>query len=124
MRIITPGEHIDSRVVRKASKDSWDALLAAGARIYEYQPTMFHCKMLIVDQLLVSVGSTNFDGRSFRLNDEANLNIYDAGFARSVTGVFEGDLKRSQRITLNAWRSRPWYDKAMEKAAALLSPQL
>ena len=48
-RIITPGKHIDSQVVRKASKESWDALLAAGAHIYEYQPTMFHCKMLIVD---------------------------------------------------------------------------
>jgi cardiolipin synthase len=57
------------------------ALLAAGAEIYEYQPTMFHCKVLIVDELWVSVGSTNFDSRSFKLNDEANLNVYNQQFA-------------------------------------------
>ena len=80
-RIIVPGGHIDTEVVRKASRANWGELLAAGAEIHEFQPTMFHCKMLIVDQLMVSVGSTNFDNRSFRLNDEANLNVYDADFA-------------------------------------------
>ena len=124
VRIITPGEHIDSEVVRKASKESWDALLAAGAQIHEYQPTMFHCKMMVVDRLLVSVGSTNFDNRSFRLNDEANLNVYDADFAQQVTTVFERDLQRARLITLAAWRDRPWYDKAMERVAGVLSPQL
>ena len=124
VRIIMPGEHIDSKVVRKASKESWDPLLAAGAELYEYAPTMFHCKMLVVDRLLVSVGSTNFDNRSFRLNDEANLNIYDADFAKHVTQVFESDLQRARRITLEQWRARPWYDKAMEKVAATFSPQL
>jgi cardiolipin synthase len=124
VRIITPGKHIDSQVVRKASKQSWDALLAAGAHIYEYLPTMFHCKALIVDQTLVSVGSTNFDNRSFRLNDEANLNIYDPAFAKQATEVFEDDLNRARLVTLAAWRARPWYDKALERAAALLSPQL
>ncbi len=124
VRIIMPGEHIDSKVVRKASKESWDPLLAAGALLYEYTPTMFHCKMLIVDELLVSVGSTNFDSRSFRLNDEANLNIYDGDFAKQVTQVFENDLQRARRITLEQWRGRPWYDKAMEKIAATVSAQL
>jgi cardiolipin synthase len=85
---------------------------------------MFHCKMLVVDQLLVSVGSTNFDNRSFRLNDEANLNIYDADFARQARGTFEDDLNRARPITLAAWRGRPWYDKAMERLAAIFSPQL
>lgn len=124
VRIITPGEHIDSKVVRRASRQSWDPLLAAGARIYEYQPTMFHCKMLVVDRLLVSVGSTNFDNRSFRLNDEANLNIYDIAFARQVTEVFEHDLRRAHEVTLQEWRGRPWYDKALEGAAAIFSSQL
>ncbi|MEP7246151.1 MAG: phospholipase D-like domain-containing protein [Gammaproteobacteria bacterium] len=124
VRIITPGEHIDSQVVRKASKESWDALLAAGAEIHEYQPTMFHCKMLIADRFLVSVGSTNFDSRSFRLNDEANLNLYDGGFAHQVTRVFEQDLLRTRRITLDQWRARPWYDKALEAAASVFASQL
>ena len=124
VRIIVPGEHIDTEVVRRASRAGWGPMLANGAQIYEYQPTMFHCKTLIVDGLLVSVGSTNFDMRSFRLNDEANLNVYDAAFARQLTAVFEGDLKRAKRITLAAWRERPLAEKIMENAAAALSPQL
>jgi cardiolipin synthase len=79
------------------------SLRAAGAEIHEFQPTMFHCKMLIVDQLMVSVGSTNFDNRSLRLNDEANLNVYDAEFAARASTVFEQDLKRARRITYEAW---------------------
>ena len=124
VRIIVPGEHIDTEVVRKASRAGWGPLLAAGAQIHEFQPTMFHCKMLVVDGLLVSVGSTNFDIRSFRLNDEANLNVYDAAFAREVTEVFESDLQRSKHITSAMWRDRPLWEKIMENAAAALSPQL
>jgi cardiolipin synthase len=124
LRIIVPGTHIDAEVVRKASRASWGELLEAGAEIHEYQPTMFHCKTLIVDRQLVSVGSTNFDNRSFRLNDEANLNIYDPAFAERVTAVFEQDLQRARRITLEMWQDRPLREKLLEKASALLSKQL
>ena len=85
---------------------------------------MFHCKMLVVDRLLVSVGSTNFDNRSFRLNDEANLNIYDSAFAQRVTRVFEEDLRRSHEVTLQEWRGRSWHEKALDRFAALFSSQL
>jgi cardiolipin synthase len=124
VRIIVPGRHIDTEVVRKASRAQWGELLAAGAEIHEFQPTMFHCKMLIVDQLMVSVGSTNFDNRSFRLNDEANLNVYDAEFAAHLSTVFEQDLKRSRRITYEEWKARPWQQRFLEHASALLSSQL
>jgi cardiolipin synthase len=124
IRIIVPGTHIDTEVVRKASRAGWGELLGAGAQIHEYQPTMFHCKTLIVDRLLVSVGSTNFDNRSFRLNDEANLNVYDRDFAEKATAVFEQDLKRTHEITYEAWANRPWHEKLLEKASALLSSQL
>ena len=124
LRIIVPGTKIDTEVVRKASRAGWGELLEAGAEIHEYQPTMFHCKTLIVDRLLVSVGSTNFDNRSFRLNDEANLNAYDPAFAARATEVFEQDLERSRRITLEAWKDRPWREKLLERASALLSSQL
>jgi cardiolipin synthase len=80
--------------------------------------------MLVVDRLMVSVGSTNFDNRSFRLNDEANLNVYDAEFAASATAVFEQDLKRARRITYEAWEARPWQEKLLEHASTLLSSQL
>ncbi len=88
VQIITPGEDIDTEVVRKASRARWGDLLQAGAEIYEYQPTMFHCKVMVVDSLLVSVGSTNFDNRSFRLNDEANLNVFDQRVRGAAGGGF------------------------------------
>jgi len=124
LRIITPGPHIDAEIVKKASRASWGALLREGAEIYEYQPTMFHCKTFIVDGLLVSVGSTNFDSRSFRLNDEANLNVMDREFARLTTGVFEADLRNAKRVTLQQWRDRPWQERLSDRAVSLLSSQL
>jgi cardiolipin synthase len=124
IRIITPGEHIDTEVVRKASRARWGALLEAGIEIFEYQPTMFHCKVMVVDGFLVSVGSTNFDNRSFRLKDEANLNIYDAEFAAQMAAVFEKDLAKSRRITLEQWQRRPLAEKLMEHTLSLLGAQL
>ena len=124
LRLVTPGEHTDTETVKAASRATWGPLLQAGAEIYEYTPTMYHCKVMIVDQLLVSVGSTNFDNRSFRLNDEANLNVYDAAFAQRQTEVFEDDIERSRRVTYQAWLDRPLREKAHEKLTALLRSQL
>ncbi len=124
LRIIVPGPHIDMELVRHSSRGLWGELLRAGASIAEYQPTMYHCKVMIVDQLLVSVGSTNFDDRSFKLNDEANLNIYDAEFARQQTAIFEQDLKKSRPVTLQQWENRPLREKVRERLAAVLQPVL
>ena len=124
LRIVVPGELIDSETVRKASRARWGALLEAGAVIAEYQPTMYHCKVLIVDGVLVSVGSTNFDNRSFRLNDEATLNVLDRGFAQLQTAVFEADLAMARRITHAEWLQRPRTERLMEHAASLIGAQL
>jgi cardiolipin synthase len=124
VRIIMPGPHTDSALVRRASRALWGRILAGGAEMYEFQPTMFHCKVLIVDGLWTSVGSTNFDPRSFRLNDEANLNIYDRDFARRQRTDFEADLKRSRRITYEEWLNRPWKERAWERFVALFGSQL
>jgi len=124
LQIITPGTHIDTETVRAASKARWGELLEAGAEIYEYQPTMYHCKVMIVDEFMVSTGSTNFDDRSFRLNDEANLNIYDAKFAAEQVGIFAADLAKSRRITFEQWKARPFKDKVLEHVASLLGSQL
>jgi len=124
LQIITPGEHIDTETVRAASRARWGDLLAAGAEIHEYQPTMYHCKVMIVDEFMVSTGSTNFDDRSFRLNDEANLNIYDAAFAAEQAAIFSADLARSRRITLAEWQGRPLKEKLLEHLASLLGSQL
>ena len=114
VRIITPGTNMDAEVVRLASRGNWGPLLKAGALMYEYQPTMYHTKTMIVDGLLVSVGSTNFDTRSFKLNDEANLNVFDSSFARELTTVFENDLRNSKRVSLAQWENRPWTNQAIE----------
>lgn len=124
IRLVTPGEHTDTETVKAASRATWGPLLQAGAEIYEYRPTMYHCKVMIVDQLLVSVGSTNFDNRSFRLNDEANLNVYDAAFAQRQTRVFEDDIQRSRRVTYENWKHRPLKDRLAERITELLESQL
>ncbi|MEO8848894.1 MAG: cardiolipin synthase [Casimicrobiaceae bacterium] len=124
VRIITPGPDIDSSIVRTVSHELWGPLLRAGVSIAEYQPTMFHCKVLVVDGLFTSVGSTNFDNRSFRLNDEANLNIVDAGFAKEQVATFNADLARSRPITFDAWQKRPLREKIWERVAALSRAQI
>ena len=85
---------------------------------------MYHCKVMIVDELLVSTGSTNFDNRSFRLNDEANLNIYDSRFAMEQVAVFEADLAHSRRVSLAEWQNRPLTERLAERAASLIGSQL
>jgi cardiolipin synthase A/B len=124
VRVITPGPFIDAETVRYASRGYWGELLEAGIEIHEYMPTMYHCKVMVVDGCLTSVGSTNFDVRSFRLNDEANLNVYDAQFAARMTQVFEEDLRHCRQVSLQTWRARPWHRKLQEHAMALLSPVL
>jgi cardiolipin synthase len=124
VQIIVPGPHIDSEIVRRASRASWGELLRAGVEIYEFQPTMYHVKVMIVDALWVSVGSTNFDTRSFSTNDEANLNVFDRGFARAQERIFTEDLARSRRISLEEWEKRPWSEKLWEHSMGLLSSQL
>ncbi len=124
VRVITPGKHTDQPTVRHASRALWGELLEAGAEIHVYEPTMYHCKMVLVDGLLSSVGSTNFDPRSFHLNDEANLNVYDTAFTAQLTRVFEADLARCRRVTLEDWQRRPPLEKARERMTALLAPIL
>jgi cardiolipin synthase len=124
VRVIVPGDHIDTDLVRHASRADWGPMLEAGIEIHEYAPTMFHCKMLVVDEYLTAVGSTNFDNRSFRLNDEGNLNVYDAGFGAEMTRVFQDDLSRSDRVTFQEWRSRPWRERAAEWLADRIDGQL
>jgi cardiolipin synthase len=124
VQIILPGPLTDSETARRASRADWGPLLRAGAEIYEYQPTMFHAKVLVVDGLWTTVGSTNFDSRSFSVNDEANLNVYDRDFAAVQERIFEEDLKRARRVTLEEWQNRPWLSRLWERATALLSAQL
>jgi cardiolipin synthase A/B len=124
VEIIVPGEHVDTDVSRRAGRSRWGPLLEAGVEIYEYLPAMYHCKLLVVDDAWVSVGSTNFDNRSFKLNGEANLNVLSTAFARRQVEVFFQDRARARRISLKEWQNRPWKEKMLERAASLLGSQL
>jgi cardiolipin synthase A/B len=124
VEIIVPGVIIDTHLTRRASRSQWGPLLEAGISIYEYQPTMFHCKVMVIDDRWVSVGSANFDNRSFRLNDEANLNVMDKRFAEEQAQLFEKDKHASRQVTLEEWNNRPWSEKVIENLAGLLRSQV
>jgi cardiolipin synthase A/B len=124
VRILVPGPHMDSETIRLRSKANWDRLLTAGIKIYEYQPTMLHTKLLVIDKEFVSVGSTNFDPRSFRLNDEASLNIYERGFAEQMSSVFEADLASATPYSLETWKRRPLREKLAERLLWPIKSQL
>ena len=99
VQILTAGPHIDHPTVRKLSRQGSRELLRAGAEIYEYQPAMIHAKLLTVDEQWSVVGSTNFDHRSFGLNDEVNLAVLDGALAATIEGDFRDDLRDSVRVT-------------------------
>jgi cardiolipin synthase A/B len=114
MRILVPGSHIDKQFVRTAGRAAYDELIEAGIEIYEYCPTMLHAKTLTVDEIWSSVGSVNFDNRSFQLHDEVTLCVQSEAFAGQLHDVFERDLEDSERIEPDEWRGRPVTQRARE----------
>jgi len=124
VEVMVPGPHLDSILVRHSSRHRWGSLLENGVRIYEYQPTMYHCKVMIIDDLWVSVGSANFDNRSFRLNDEANLNVFGREFALRECEEFRKDKENAREVTWEQWKRRPLAQKAADAAVALVRSQV
>ena len=124
VRVIVPGEITDVPIVRQAARWQYERLLKRGIRLFEYQPTMMHAKTMVVDGIWSTVGSSNFDDRSFRLNDEVNVNVFDEGVAAQMEQMFFEDLARSEEITGRRFRRRPFVDRVKEKVAAWLKPQL
>ena len=114
IRILTEGDTTDTKTVKAASRSAYDALLARGYAVYEYQPTMMHAKAVVVDRRWSLIGSANFDNRSFELNDEITVAVDDTGLADELTKAFEQDLTRSKRLTLEEWRRRPVTQRMFE----------
>jgi cardiolipin synthase len=123
VEIIVPGKKIDQQVLRIASRRHWPELLKAGIHIYEYQPAMNHVKLMIVDGAFVSVGSGNFDLRSVRLNDEANMNVLNRSFAAEQTRLFESDKRRSRAVRVDEVGGLSFVNP-IEHAAGAVSPEL
>ena len=114
VRILVPGHKSDHFVTRSTSRGGYGPLLKAGAEVYEYQPTMIHAKILCVDELWSVVGSTNFDNRSFGLNDEVNLAVSDSAVAQRLEADNARDLLNSRRVSLHEWQHRPLTQRAPE----------
>ncbi len=123
VEVIVP-EKNDSRIGRGASRSRWGPLLEAGVRFYQYQPALYHCKVMIVDDIFVTVGSVNFDNRSFRINDEANINVLDRAFAREQLRIFDEDKAGSRELTLAEYRDRSIWVKLGDELSGLLRSQL
>ena len=124
VRILVPGPHIDKALVRVAGRAAYEPLLDAGARIFEYQPTMLHAKSLVVDGAWSSVGTVNFDNRSFQLHDEVTLCVWDEPFAATLGEEFARDLERSEEIEPEAWRRRGVHRRVAEAATKVLRREL
>jgi cardiolipin synthase A/B len=123
VRILVPGNHTDAVPVQLAGRSYYDELLAAGVRIYEYQPAMMHAKTLVVDDAWSVIGSANMDERSMELNEENVVGIADPAFARAVAEGLERDFARSREVTLEEWRRRPVWQRGLEAMAKVLIEQ-
>ena len=121
VRILTVSKETDVKTTWWAGRSRYEELLKGGVRIYEYQPAMMHSKTFIVDGMWGSIGSMNFDNRSLAFNNESNFVFLDSGFGAQMNATFMDDLTRSQEIVLPEFVNRPWYDRAIENSAALLS---
>ena len=123
-RVLTNGPHIDKQVVRQAGHRAYERMLECGVRIFEYQRTMLHAKVMVVDAGWATVGSINFDNRSFALNDELNLSLRDRGVVAGLEKHFLADLDEARELDLAAWRSRPVRLRAKELASAAVRREL
>ena len=124
VRVLVPGRRTDNRFARRASQRRWGRMLRAGIALFEFVPTMMHSKFMVIDGEWSTVGSANFDNRSFRLNDEANLNVFSARLAGEHAVLFESDLARSRRVSYVAWKNRSLWRRMYESVVSVVESQL
>ena len=124
VRVLVPGSHIDKNFVRTAGRNVYEQLLDCGVEIFEYCPTMLHAKTMVVDGTWSSVGTVNFDNRSFQLHDEITMCAFDDALAGELTEAFEHDLTRSEPIEPARWAERPLRQKLRERATKPLRREL
>jgi len=124
VRLLIPGSHLDQPATKIAGRSAYGELLEAGVKIYEYQPTMIHTKTAVVDGLFSVFGSSNFDNRSSRINEELDITVLNAGFGKQMQEVFFADLKNSKPYTLKEFKSRPWTERISEILVWPFHPQL
>jgi cardiolipin synthase len=125
VRVMMPSDDAtDTPLVQHASHHHFGTLLKRGVRIYEYQPTLLHQKVMIVDGLWSTVGSTNFDDRSFELNDEISIGIIDPEIAAQLKAAFDEDMRHSAERTYQEWSNRSLWHKFVDGITYLANEQL
>ncbi|MDT5062543.1 MAG: cardiolipin synthase [Acidobacteriota bacterium] len=123
VKIIVPGKHSDHMLTRSSSRRLFGELLKAGAEIYEYEKSMIHAKTLMIDGLWSVIGTTNFDNRSFGLNDEINLAARDEKLTARIAEDFAADLVESREVSYEEWRHRSIFERAHELLGWVLERQ-
>jgi len=111
--VLVPGKS-DSRFTYTASRSQYGKLLLGGVKVFEYQASLMHAKTIVADGVWATIGSTNFDNRSFALNQEINLTVYDKGTAQKLEKIFSDDLTYSKEITYEAWQSRGIFERLFD----------
>ncbi len=124
IRILVAGHRTNKQIVLRAGRVSYEELLKAGVRIFEFEPTMLHAKTVVVDGVWATVGSTNFDNRSFALNDELNVSFQDKSLVKILEGHFLEDIARSTEIKLDSWQKRGLLERAIDRTSDILNPEL
>jgi cardiolipin synthase len=124
VKVMVPGTHMDNNIARDNSRRLYGKLLEAGVEIFEYDRTMLHHKFMVCDGAWSTVGTTNFENRSFGLNDENNICVYDRGFAGQWTEIFMRDLEGCRKVTLEEWRGRGVTTKLREMIMSLFRDQV
>jgi cardiolipin synthase A/B len=114
VKIVVPGRYADHALTRSSGRSFYGDLLKAGVEIHEYEPTMIHAKIAIIDGVWSIVGSTNLDYRSFGINDEINVAIFSPEVASRLTQAFEDDVSHSRHVTLDAWNHRGIFERGLE----------
>ena len=122
VKVTVPGKHMDIPLVRMASRGDYGDMLEGGVKIYEYQPTMIHSKVLVVDGVFSTIGSINFDARSMSKNAEVSVSFYDRPFAEELEAMFARDLARSREITYEAWKNRGTSSRFAEFFSGMFKP--
>lgn len=115
IRVLLEGDITDAMPVKYASRHAYERLLQLGIELHEYQPTMMHAKVMVIDGVWSMFGSANFNNRSLELNDELNIAVTSRDLAGRLLRDFEQDLTRSKKISLETWRSRPFLDRVRER---------
>ena len=122
VKIMVPGRHIDLPMVRFASWNHYGEMLKKGVKIYEYRPTMFHNKTMVVDGIFSTIGSINFDARSMNRNAEESMAFYEPAFAAKMEAMFNEDLKRCEEITFRGWDHRGFHKRVSELFSWIWEP--